>query len=194
MALNDIFQAALQFNIKGEKVANVLHFKQTSSDVILPANEDLVAGIREDIWPSYQAILSEDVTLQSIACKKISPALGGSVVVPVNEAGTVAEDTMPTQSTVVATLYSDSIGARFRGRIYISGVPKTLVQDGRILNSAATDFVTFLDTLKTTVQAGTGATFAPGVWSVYASIFSQYTYHELRAFTHTLRGRRMAST
>lgn len=193
MALNDVFQAAIRFSIAGEKTANVLHFQQTSSDGALPPNEDLAAAIIEDFLPAYQNILSSDVTIQSIAVKRIDPTIGGSVVVDASLAGLDAGDVMPPQCAAVATLYSDLVSGSGRGRIFISGISDTMVTDGRLVNAQAANFVTLLDILKGSIQGGTGATFIAGIWSPRIAQFNQITYHELRSQIHTLRSRRMAN-
>lgn len=193
MPINDIYQAALRFSINGEKTANVLHFEQTSSDGSDPPNEDLANAIIEDIWPSYKAAISNDATLQSVAVKKISPAIGGSIIVSVNEPGSISSDTIPPNGAAVVTLYSQTLSKQGRGRIYISGIPDNGQANGILDVAQMALFVTLADKIIAPVQAGTGATFQCGVWSTVGSAFHDFTDHMVRSTIRTLRSRRMAN-
>lgn len=192
MALNDIFRATIGMNVKGQKIVNVLHLQQTSADGALAPNKDVCAAIIEDLLPTYQACCSNDLTFESVRAHKVSPAIGGTYVEPVAAtAGTVAQDTLPPNSAVVATLYSVTYTRQGRGRIFMSGVPDTFNATGCLTNAASAIYVTFLNKLLTTIQGGTGATFTIGVWSTVSATFHQFTSHELRAAINTLRSRRM---
>lgn len=193
MPVNDVLQASLRFSINGEKTANVLHFIQTSADGALPPNEDLAAAIIEDLWPSLKACLSDDCTLQSIAVKRIDPTLGGTTFVPVIEPGSVGQDTLPPNGCLVVTLYTNTLTKRGRGRMFISGIPDTFINQGRLNNADATVFVTFLDLLLSAIQGGAGATFHAAIWSATAGSAQEITSHQLRARLINLRGRRMAN-
>lgn len=193
MAINDVYQAALRFSINGEKTANVIHCKQTSGDGSLPPNEDLAAAIVAVIWPAYQAAISNDATLQSISAKRISPTVGGSVVVPVNAAGTIAQDTIPPNGSAVITLYSQTLSKQGRGRIYISGIPDTGQKDGLLTVAQMNLLTTLGGQMVSTLVDGSGATFQCGVWSSVGLAFQEYTDYMTRSALRTLRSRRMAN-
>ena len=193
MPSGDVYSASSRFSIKGEKTVNVLHFSQTSADGSGPVNQELADAILQDIWPSYKALLSNDCTLQNISVYKIAPAVGGSILVNVAEAGGVAVDTIPPNACVVATLYTDHFTGRGRGRIFMSGIPDSHVDGGRIVNASAALYVTFLNTLKAPIAFGSGVSFVPSVWSTKGAIARPITAHALRAALHNLRSRRMAN-
>lgn len=191
MPLNDVYQAAIKMNAKGQKVVNVLHFQQTSADGPIVPNKDLCLAIEEDLLPLYQLCASNDMNFEAVTAHKVVPAIGGSYVHPVGIAGLVAEDMLPSNSAALATLYSATLTRQGRGRIFFPAIPDTLANDGRLVNSASGVFVDFCTALQGSIQAAAGATFICGVWSKAGNAFHQYVYHELRARLATLRSRRM---
>lgn len=191
MSINDVYQAVIGMNVKGQKIANVLHFEQTSGDGVITPNHDLCLAIQEDLLPTYQLTTSNDLSFESIRAHKISPAIGGTYVLPIAVLGLIAQDTLPPNGNVVATLYSDNLTRQGRGRIFISGVPDTVSGDGRLNSAAVGTYVTFLDLLMGTIQAAAGATFRAGVWSTVGLAFHDFTSYQIRARINTLRSRRM---
>lgn len=191
MAINDVYQTTIRMNVKGQKIVNVLHFEQTAGDGAIPVNHELCLAIEEDLIPGYQACCSNDLSFEAITAHKISPAVGGTYVRPLAVSGTVAEDTLPPNASVVATLYSANLTRQGRGRIFLSGIPDTFASKGRVENADAATYVTFLDLLLAPIQFAAGPTFRCGIWSTVGLAFHDYTSHQLRAAINTLRSRRM---
>lgn len=191
MSINDVYQATIGMNVKGQKIVNVLHFQQTSGDGVITPNNDLCLAIEEDLIPAYQTCCSNDLSFEKISAHKISPAIGGTYVKALAVAGTVAQDTLPPNGNVVASLYTANLTRQGRGRIFISGVPDTFVSSGRILNGSAATYVALLDLLLLPIQAAAGATFQAGIWSSVGLAFHDFTTHQLRSAINTLRSRRM---
>lgn len=191
MPLNDILVAAIKMNVHGQKVVNVLHFKQTSADGALSPNKDLCLAIQEDIIPTYSLALSDELTFEAITAHRIKPTIGGTFHLTDGSSGSVTIDPVAPNVAALATLYSATLSRQGRGRIYIPGVGEDVINRGRITNGGSPQFVAFLDLLLGTIQAGTGATFVCGVYSKIGNTFSQFTSHELRARLATLRSRRM---
>jgi hypothetical protein len=193
MPVNDVYRAAIQYSVNGEKCANVLHLIQTSGDGAANVVAELAQQIITDWIPAFVLPLSNDATIQAVTAHKISPAIGGSVVIADSTAGALVNDTIPPNSCVVTSLYSDHLTGRGRGRIYLSGIGKQLVASGRLLNTSPTQFITFLDLLLVTLTGGNGTTFRAGVWSTTGAIFYEYTSYQLRSRLITLRSRRVAN-
>lgn len=191
MALNDVFQATIGMTVAGQKIANVLHFRQSSADGSLPPNEDLAAAVAEDIIPTYQLAVSNDLNFDIVRAGKISPSVGGSFVLDVNVPGLVAQDTYPPNGVVIGTLYSDTLNQLGRGRIHISGLPDTQITNGRIANASTGLYVALFAKLTADIQASVGATFRPGIWSKAALAFYPITFYALRSRVYTLRSRRV---
>lgn len=192
MAVGDILRASLLYSVKGEKCANVLHFKEIDDPGA--DNERLLGeAIANDLWGTpLRACVSNDCTLQMVRVSRIDPTVGGPINVAVDNHGTVTEDTLPPNSTVLLSLYSARLDRAGRGRMFIPGVPKTFNQDGLLPQSAVSTFNTFADLLLVNLS-NSGGQWTPGVWSVTHSEFNQFVSYELRSWIHTLRGRRNAA-
>lgn len=193
MPVNDVYRSAIQYGINGEKCANVLHFIQTSGDGGANVVAELAQAIITSYVPQLAAFWSNDVLMQAVTSHRIDPTIGGSVVIADATPGGVASDTLPPNSCLVATMYSDHLTGRGRGRIFISGLSDSYTKNGRLLNTSPPDIVTFLGLLTTTLAGANGTTFRCGVWSTTGVIFHEYTSHQLRARLVTLRSRRMAN-
>lgn len=192
MGVGDVLQASIQYSINGDKVCNVLHFQQTSSDGAIPPPKDLGLAIIEDLVPTLKAVLSNDCTITQISCRRVAPTKGGGYDVPCGVAGTVSIDTAPPQVCMLATLYSETQGKQGRGRIYIPAVPDTWLTGGTLIVSHGATYVAFLNALMAVIQAGSGATFQAGVYHE-GGTFHDFTSHKLRSWSHTMRSRRMAN-
>jgi hypothetical protein len=191
MAANDIYQLTLGLNLKGQKMANVMHFQQQSVDGTLPPNEDLAKAFEAVLISPYMDCCSNDLTSETIRTHKVSPSVGGTYVHPAPYTGAISSDTSPSNNSVIATLYSATISRAGRGRIFIPGVPDNKVSDGRLLNASAAIYVTFLDLLLANISDSGGATFRAGIWAPGASTFKPIIQHQVRAVLTTLRSRRM---
>lgn len=193
MPVNDVYRTALQYSVNGEKCANVLHFIQTSGDGGANVVAELASAIQGTIIPPFTNCMSNDAHMDAITAHKISPAIGGSVVVPDTTVGAVVNDTLPPNSVVCLALYSDHLTGRGRGRMYFSGVPDQYSSAGRLTNTGPNLYVTFANILLASLAGGNGTTFKCGVWSTTGAIFYEYTTHQVRSRLITLRSRRIAN-
>jgi hypothetical protein len=191
MALNEIFQVVIGMNLKGQKLCNVLHLKQTSIDGPDPPNKDACLAVEFSLIPGYQAITSEDLTFEVIRAHRVGPTVGGTYVHTTTGTGGIAVDTIPPNGAVLATLYSDLFTRRGRGRIYIPGVPDTWTDSGRIVNAQASTYASFLDILLTPITVTGGATYRAGVFSTDTMVHHAYIQHQVRSRLVTIRSRRM---
>lgn len=191
MALNDVFELSLLFNLKGQKLANVLHFEQDSADGAIPPNEDICNAFYEDCWPAMQDLLSNDISLENIKGRRIDPTPGGVYLLPVGEPGNVGVDSLPPNSTLLTTIYTNELSRSGRGRMSISGIPKSYSQNGLMQNGAIATVAAFYDLLLATIQYGANAVFTYGVWSALAETWYEAVSYQIRPQLHTLRGRRM---
>jgi len=191
MPLNDIFQLVVRCSAKGEKLVNVMHYQQTSSDGTEPTVEDVAKAWVADCLPLYRAAVSHDLTVIQLATHRVLPTVGGQYIEPVSLAGTIAEDMQPTQINAVLTLYSVNLERKGRGMIHVPAVPDSIVTNGRINNASTAPYVALGAQLCTAITGPGGATFQPGVLHKATGDFYFYVASQLRSNVRTLRGRRM---
>lgn len=192
MAVNDVYQVDLLYSNKGEKCANVIHVKETADPGT--TNEVHIAeAVKDDIWTAaLRATMTNDCTLQTIRVRRIDPTSGGPVMATVDEAGSIAQDTLPPNSAVMLSMYTARLDRSGRGRLFLPGVPKTHNEDGLLPESVVTLYDA-VGTALTGTLAESGGTWIVGVWSSTATQFNQFTSWQVRSWIHTLRGRRMAA-
>lgn len=191
MAVGDVYQVDLLYSLRGEKCANVLHYQEDTSPASNP-ELSLIEAVKDDLWTAaLRATMSNDCTLQNIRARRVDPSLGGPIMAAVNEAGSVAQDSLPPNSAVVMTWYTDHIAPSGRGRTFWPGVPKTHTDDGVLLESVVSLYDAVGTAMTTAVTEGTGV-WLPGVWSESLTLIHPITQWVIRPWVHTLRGRRMA--
>lgn len=192
MAVNDVYESSLLFSIKGEKCACVLHYQETTDPG--SGNElNLASTIYSQIWtPSMKVCLSNDAQLQTIRVRRIDPTAGGPIDLPVLEAGTISVDVMPPNNCILISLMTDRLDKSGRGRIHISGAPKTHNQDG-LLDVTNLSLWNSLATALIAPMTGSSSAFQLGVWSRKETEFNSAVDYNVRSWHHTLRSRRMAA-
>lgn len=192
MAINDVYQIDFLYSLKGEKCANVFFAKETTDPG--SANETTLAtGAKADVWTAaLRATMSNDCELQTIRVRRVSPSAGGPIMLTVNEAGSVAQDSLPPNNCVVISYYSNTLTKRGRGRQYYPGVPKTHNQDGLLPASVESLYNAVGTAMTGTITQG-GGVWDIGVWSRTGSSFAKFTFFKPRSWIHTLRSRRMAA-
>lgn len=194
MALNDIFESVLGFTQNGEKIVNVLHFRQSSVDVTNPAAKDLALAVEEDLWTAaYKAVVCDDLSLQTVRCNRIWPTLGGTYIHNVDDAGSVVDDPLPPNSNALLAFYSATVSKKGRGRIHISGVPDGWHKDGILDTANIAPYTAVIAAILGPFQKAAGATFQCGTWSAGDLAFWEFTSGVVRSHLYTLRSRRMSN-
>lgn len=192
MSVGDIYEASLLTSVNGQKCANVLHFRIATMPATVDPAEDLAEAIQTNLFAGVLApAWSGDCILQQIRTRKIAPAPGGAIIRPVNQPGDGTGDTLPPNNSVVLTLYSARADRSGRGRLHLSGVEETNVQDGLLSVAAAALYVAIGNALMSNISGADGGIYTPGIYSKTVPEFNTITRFQVRSWIHTLRGRRM---
>lgn len=140
MAVGDIYQCEIFYNIGSEITMNVLHFKEvTTCTDDIPA-ETVAKLVYDLIKPHIETVLfSDETNLTLIRVRRIKPTAGvpataiiGSAAFPaVNGAG--VGDPLPSTSAGLVSLYTDTHTRNGRGRIYFPGLASGTQNDGQLL-------------------------------------------------------------
>lgn len=166
MAIGDIYQVQIYYNVGSERTMNVLHMRETQvcTDPI-PA-ESLAQAVRS-VWATrYNTILfSDEVNIPLIHARRIEPTAGvpstiilGTAANPAISGGGVGPP-VPSTSAALISLYTDLNTRNGRGRIFIPGVERTLQNDGQLTILALPVLEAFAGDLKSefvAVGADTG--------------------------------------
>lgn len=132
MAINDRYRLTVIGSLHGQTIMNVLHYNV----ITLGANPDASMA---PAWltankAKWLACHSNEYTMESILVQKIHPAPTSLAVQTAVAAGvgTVAQNSLPTSVAAVLTKTTLFAGPRWRGRLYLSGVPETFESDSQI--------------------------------------------------------------
>ena len=193
MAVGDLYEASLLYSLKGEKCVNVLRFQQTTNPSTVSDELDLGNAVKADLWPAIKTASSEDLVLQMIRVRRYAPTAGGSIMVTVDEAGGVSEDSLPSNNCVVITMYSDNSTKHGRGRIHLPGIPDTHNADGLLKQATAVLYEAIATAMEATFNGPDGGQWSYGIGDSDGSSFHAATMHQVRSWLHTLRTRRAAA-
>lgn len=128
-------RAVVRFTHGSETFSNVFHFTKgnfTTSDM-----EDLAAAVQLAASANLKYALSPQVSLVKTEVYDVRTSTGAVVE---NTAGAGAGggsgDTVPINTALVVTIYSATRGRAGRGRVFVAGLPESLMDNG-VFNSGA---------------------------------------------------------
>jgi len=147
MAVGDIYQSQVYYNIGSEISMNVTHWKEkvVCTDPI-PAQS--VGLMVHNIWHTHyiNTLFSVDSHVTLITTRRIKPTAGvpsilvvGGVLAPAI-AGLGVGDPLPSTSALLLSLYTNLFDANGRGRLYIPGAASGVQNDGQLIAAALLDF------------------------------------------------------
>lgn len=192
MAINDIFEMVVGQQQNGQKLVNVLHFKQVTNNVAPDPIPDLVQAFGAYLQGVWLACMSNQLSIETLKIKRVGPTVGGSFVFPIDEAGLVVEDGVPPNANVIISFQSLALGKHQRGRVYLSGVPDTFHQDGTINPAGFTVYQTLAQGLVTVVNDGAATPdFLYGIFNRATLAFSPAKHYNIRPRMSNLRSRRL---
>ena len=166
MAVGDIYQIQVYYNIGSERTMNVLHYKETVSSTDLIPAQTLAQAVYELFFTRYATLLfSDESQVVLITGRRIKPTSGvpatlviGTVAFPaINGTGVGAP--VPPQAAALISFYTDLATANGRGRIYVPGVQNAAQNDGQLLAAQLALLEAFADEFESDIVAvgpGTG--------------------------------------
>jgi hypothetical protein len=165
MAVNDIFRVDVFQQCGSLPTMNVLHMRETTARGALEKGTENVLEIVAQLYGDLSAELGVDWRVVSLRAAQISPIIPGppaTTVLGTPEAieGQITGDIIPSNAPMVISLYSNVVGRKGRGRIYLPGIPETSQADGQLSQAAFTAFQAVanahFDEAKGPIGAGTG--------------------------------------
>jgi hypothetical protein len=166
MAVNDIYQVQIHYNIGSELTMNVVHLKETvASTDDIPA--ETVATVVEAVWRARYAtnLFSDESNVTVITARRIKPTAGIPSTLIIGGAahpaivGTGGSAPLPSTSACLISLYSTVLTKNGRGRIDIPGAASGTQNDGQLLAAfitLLTNFAEELEDVHVAVGPGTG--------------------------------------
>jgi hypothetical protein len=169
MAVGDIYRCEVHYQLGSTETMNVLHMKEkVACTDDIPARS--VAKALRDAWAAlYNTALFSDVaTMFMLRVRRIKPTTGipstfilGAGAEPI-VTGNDPSAPVPSQAALLISLYSDTLNAHGRGRIYVPGVARASQNDGRLTAAAIALANAAAGVLEATMVAVAGDT---GEWN-----------------------------
>jgi hypothetical protein len=175
MAVGDIYQVQIFYNIGSELTMNVMHWKETVSSTD-PIPAETVGKMIHNLWTTHYAtnLFSNEARVTLIQVRRIKPTAGipstliiGTATYPTIQ-GTGAGDPLPSTSAALVSLYTDVFTKSGRGRVYLPGVASGTQNDGQILETPLGLLDSFAQEFKADQVAVAGGT---GEW--HCVVFSR---------------------
>jgi hypothetical protein len=147
MAIGEFYQVIIEQQLHAQTVLNVLYYEQIAG---IDGHESLLAqGIRLDVLPSMKAVQSNELTHVAVYAQKIWPLPPKVAFRDATAAGPggVAQNSLPTSMAVTITKKTAFAGRKFRGRLFIAGVPVTHELDSQLAVANLAAWQAFADKL-----------------------------------------------
>lgn len=165
MAVNDIYQLTIVQSLHGQKILNVLHYKATQAPSSGTYEAALIQAFGVIAIPSLKAFQSEELNHEALAVQKIwpLPPTHATLDTTYSGPGLIPGDSLPTSVTSVITKVTAFAGRKYRGRVYVAGVPVTSENDSQLQVGDLAVLGAFAENLDNGIGA-VGASFQPVLW------------------------------
>jgi hypothetical protein len=172
MAVNDIYRVTVQQTLHSQMILNTLYYRESVGGVG-GGSADLAARVANLIVPLMKAVQSNELTHNAVVVQKIFPAPPTVPATDTSAAGaaTVASNSLPTSVASVITKRTAFAGRKYRGRVFLSGVPASSEDDSKVAAGAVAALNALGTILSGGVSAGAGPTYSPIIWHKNTSTF-----------------------
>lgn len=161
MALNDIYQVVCRFTLHGQTCLNILHYQETVSAGAL-GQQQLAIVADDEVLAGYRVNCSAEMTYNDVTVQRVTGGAIPTATVVATNTGlcAVAGECLPISDTVVLTKRTGLAGPRYRGRVFVPGIPISYELNSK-LGAAGTAAMTALATVLSNNRTIAGYTFQP---------------------------------
>lgn len=133
--LNQLLKVQLSYTISGNRLSCNWHYgKNGSLNIADPSI--LGAEIETTILPIFKTIQSQEVVYESIYVTAVQANLSNPFVKYISgEVGDITEEGIPSNLAAVVQLRQNDKIAKHNGRIFVSGIPETEIENSLIRGS-----------------------------------------------------------
>jgi hypothetical protein len=168
----DIFEVVFGGRQHGQDTRNVVHFRvRTTSGSGAPTDAQLEAAILAGVWVNgmrdeMRQQLSSEWSLLFTKAQRLSPGPRSAGVVSVEDAGpgSIPGNALPTAVAAVIQKRTAFAGRRYRGRMYVPGIPASYENDSSLSAEGVTameQLANNLDQIFVATAAAVAFTFEP---------------------------------
>lgn len=148
---------------------NVRHYEVTAPFTTTDTDFDNLVAMGELLYDAYAAaflpLLSNTLRLDMVRLKRVAPAASVFAMYTDLAVGAVAQPVDEPDDAVVISLYTNLPGRQAQGRMYLPGIPQSVVGNGLIDVGTADDIAAAAFGLFTGSKAVQGGSVVPVVFS-----------------------------
>jgi len=164
MAINDIYAVTLRQRLHAQVCLNVSHWRETATGT---GNGALVLAqdIVNVLLPLQKSVQSAELTYEGVQVQKIYPLPATNPIINTtgNGTATVGGSSLPTSVAGVITKRTNFAGRKYRGRVFVAGVPVGSENDSQLSAGVMTAWQILADSYA--LNKGTsGWTWSPVIW------------------------------
>lgn len=143
MPIGDMWRVSCIGRLHNQAVINNWYYRRTggAADDTMAEALSLKNGWMATVRTAWLDVHSNEYTLESLLERKIwqdPPPV--PVEFAIGEVGSIQQNSLPTSVAVVLRKRTDYAGPRFRGRIFLAGVPISFETDSTITPAAQNDY------------------------------------------------------
>lgn len=163
MAVNDVYEVSVDYSVLGEHCVNVFKFRETTESGDEVPAKSLADGFAASLIPGWVTLLSNQVLMNCIYARRISPSFDVPFTKLISDPGEVVSEAIPTTSALVISWYSNTGGPRKRGRNYFAGLPENAQAGGKLESTVLAGWEAFALDMQAPLAAGGGGS---GEWEL----------------------------
>lgn len=192
MAVNDVYQVAVDYKVRGEYCAQVFSYRESVASTDDVPAQSLAEAFALAIIPEWEALVSNQVEFACIYCRRIRPTPGITYTHLLTGVGDVVSEAVPSSSALVLSLLTSLATRRGRGRTYFGGLPETSQAGGSLEGTVLADWQALGTLLLDPLVGSGGATgeWLLGVYSKAAVQINDALSYVVRTNLGQQRGRR----
>lgn len=164
MAVNEIFQVALEGRFHGQTIINTFHYKH-DTDGGGNAQALLGGAFELNVIPAIKGVVSSAYSVTRLITQKIypSPPTVPTIGTGAAGAGSVAGVAHASSVAVTVTKRTAFAGRKYRGRVYLVGVPEASTLSSELTNAAFIAWTAVAAAMESAIVNG-GNSWKPVLW------------------------------
>lgn len=140
MAVGDIFQSTVYLGLDDRNVSVGLYFYETVARTLEAPGAALVLNteVKDKFWADYlQPLLSNELLYNGVKTQQVYPTreAPAETLEGTPETGALVSPATNGTNAVLVAEYGETWGPRYRGRMFIPGLPESQISAGRINGS-----------------------------------------------------------
>jgi hypothetical protein len=193
MAVGDVYRVVMEQGLHGQRILNVFHYVQSQGAGFFP-QANVVDRFIAQVIPQFKGLQSSELVHVNVSGQRIFPRPPFVATVNTTGAGpgAVAGGSLPTSIAVTVTMRTQFAGQKYRGRVFIAGIPVTSELDSQLDGTPFQQWTTAMQTADNPlIDAAEGLQFDSVVWHRSTQTYDLSNQWEARRIFRNQRRRQL---